>query len=68
MSPTDSGWQNVDGKLVPTWFFSNKLPEAYKDIVIIPDVLENTVDIETQDDEEIDQVESNIEEESSDED
>ncbi|KAL3283796.1 hypothetical protein HHI36_017967 [Cryptolaemus montrouzieri] len=67
MSPTDRGWQNVDGKLV-TWFFGNQFHEAYDGIVIIPDILGNIVNIETQDDEEIDQVESNLEEESSDED
>ncbi|KAL3273159.1 hypothetical protein HHI36_014613 [Cryptolaemus montrouzieri] len=68
MSPTDSEWQNVDGKLVPTWFFGNQFPEAYENFIIIPDILGNTVDIEAQDDREIDQVESNIEQESSDKD
>lgn len=44
MSPLEYGWRNVDGKLEPTWFLGNQLPEAYEDIVITPDILGDTLD------------------------
>ncbi|GBP12580.1 hypothetical protein EVAR_10244_1 [Eumeta japonica] len=68
MSPTDCGWNNVDGKLEPTWFVGNQLPEVYEGIVITPDILENSLDsgTETKDYEKMDQVETNFEDESSD--
>lgn len=44
MSPTNCGWTNEDGKLKPTWFVGNQLPKAYEDVVITPDVLEDTLD------------------------
>uniref|UniRef100_A0A6P7FYQ7 Uncharacterized protein LOC114335591 n=1 Tax=Diabrotica virgifera virgifera TaxID=50390 RepID=A0A6P7FYQ7_DIAVI len=47
MSPTNCGWKNVDGKLEPTWFIGNQLPEAYEDIVITPDILGDTLHLGT---------------------
>ncbi|KAG8332517.1 SUMO1 sentrin specific peptidase 8 [Homalodisca vitripennis] len=43
MSPTNCGWTNEDGKLKTTWFVGNQLPKAYEDVVITPDVLEDTL-------------------------
>ncbi|KAK5650795.1 hypothetical protein RI129_001824 [Pyrocoelia pectoralis] len=65
MPPTDCGWKNIDGKLEPTWFVGNQLPQAYEDIVITSDILGGILDPETRDDEEIDEMERNFEEESS---
>ncbi|XP_057662724.1 uncharacterized protein LOC130897822 isoform X2 [Diorhabda carinulata] len=67
MSPLEYGWRNVDGKLEPTWFLGNQLPEAYEDIVITPDILGDTLDSESRDDEDVQEVEveTNFKDESS---
>ncbi|KAK9880929.1 hypothetical protein WA026_013263 [Henosepilachna vigintioctopunctata] len=66
MSPTNCGWTNVDGKLEPTWFVGNQLPEAYQDIDVTPDIFGDTFESEARDDEEVqvvEEVETNFEEE-----
>lgn len=45
ISPTDFGWKNIGGKLQLNWFEGNQLPDAYEDIVITPDLLEQTADL-----------------------
>ncbi|XP_049316678.1 uncharacterized protein LOC125779383 [Bactrocera dorsalis] len=67
LSPTDYGWKNVDGKLEPTWFVGNQLPEAYEDIVITPNILGDTSDADMQNDEEAQEVETNFDDDSNDE-
>lgn len=36
------GWKMVDEKLEMIWFEGDKLPKAYEDVDITPDVLEDT--------------------------
>lgn len=40
--PTDFGWKVVDGKFKMIWFAGDQLPKAYEDVVITPDILEDT--------------------------
>ncbi|XP_072389393.1 uncharacterized protein [Diabrotica undecimpunctata] len=51
--PTDYGWKIVDGKFEMIWFAGDQLPKAYEDVVITPDTLEDTPELDTQSEDEI---------------
>ncbi|KAK0169481.1 hypothetical protein PV328_011986 [Microctonus aethiopoides] len=54
LQPTDYGWKNADGKFIIIWFLDDQLPKTYEDVVITPDILQDSPESDVQAEDEID--------------